>query len=942
MQAELARQRAAALEQSNARLTAEKASHLQLLSDLEAKVEEEGRHYREARQSLEWSFKSKEALWEQQLALYKSSIEELRAMSASSTGEAAMAGARASGLEASVTELRAQLAQQSERIRELQGAGSVSPLLRSAAVGADAGSETRPVPTSKDHEARIVKLQEQLHNLGEEKDTLAKNAQLWESLVRELEVDLKSRREENQDLSQQLAAMVQQREEHQKEAEAARARAQELEARVGRLGAEAEGLRAELGAKDEQVAAARHQGEARAREAAERLEEVEKEGASSRDVATRWEQIFQEEASAHKEDIEDLAEARGRCTLLEQQLEESRRQCNDLAAERREWSHSECEEEMLNLRRRLEQAEGHAEGLAAEALRYQQHLLDLSDRRSREEGGPESLLRIALEMRRANDAGEVRRRELELGVAAREREAAALRAEAAELRRRLDGERRALEALQEQFCKQEREYTTVSQLQRIMCESRRQAARILEVEAQAQALQTDLSAERSKVAPLQEQVGFLLRKEDEAAGTRRELEAKADEWKRLHDEVVVKLDRHDVNELKRLREEAPKWQAQRAQLQARLEKLQEELRQRQEELKQRAQELQTTRALRERNEELQRQAAEMNSRIDQLVRAKAQLQESNQRKDSHCKQLDSLKTLRDKRIEELERDLKKVQDDKQKLQATADRVQAQLAATPAKAEEEVRLAQQRADRALSLGTDYHRALEVLLAQGPNPQVREVAPTTTFADRFLGLPDAQRAAGRFEDPPEHGHSTRDASAPAHPEARGLGQGNVAEREGLGGASSMGAGGGLPISATTMAASIHGVTPAAAHVHGRAAPGGADGAAGLKRRASGGEAPGEAPGGEAPVEARVAKAVRTTAPGDGAGGTAAASFATPSRDAGALAAPATLWGTSGSASSSGPGTGLCGFGIKAAASTTAPVRGAGMVVVLEEGESDSVPA
>eukprot|EP00972_Heterocapsa_arctica_P108752 16012899-Heterocapsa_arctica.AAC.1 len=71
----------------------------------------------------------------------------------------------------------------------------------------------------------------------------------------------------------------------------------------------------------------------------------------------------------------------------------------------------------------------------------------------------------------------------------------------------------------------------------------------------------------------------LQKREEHWEQEKRTLEAKADEWKKLYDEVVLKFDAYDVKEMKKLKEDSAKWAPQRAELTQRLEKLQEELKQ---------------------------------------------------------------------------------------------------------------------------------------------------------------------------------------------------------------------------------------------------------------------------------------------------------------------------------------------------------------------------
>lgn len=967
-QAELARQEAAALRQSNAQLVAEKASQAQLVADMQAQLERQAKSYQEVKQALEKSFESKESLWQQQLTNYKASVEELRSASALHKAEAANAEARAKELEATANTPRAQPEGPARGAQEPQAAGAAGPAA-AAAGGAGLPSGTDASQTCKEADRlKVGKLQEQLRHTEEKMHVQAQNVQLWESLARGHEADLKARREEIQDLQQKLAAALKRGAEVEEEAERARDREQLLQAQVQELTSDVARLHAALGEMDEKVKAAQQEGNEEVREAMERIAAIEQESSSSRDVAARWQQSFQEEAAAHAEDIRELAEARGRCSALEHDLEDLRQQCRDLAA-KREQAQAEREEEIKDLRWRLQRTEVHVKGLMAESSRYEEHLLALSEQHERRDGASEAFLQIASEMRRAGDVGERRRCELELSLAAREREAAALRGEVAALQQRLDGEQRELARQQEQLRRREHEGATLCQLQHVMSERRQQAAKIVALEARERELCEDLAAQKEKVAPLEERVRALLQQEEAAAGARRRLEAQADEQKRLYDEVVVKLDTHDVNEFKRLREESTRWQAQRNDLHARLEK----------ELRQRSQDALSGRALKERTEELQRHLGEEKSRAEQLARAKAQLHESNQKKEAQCKQLESLKTLRDKKIEELERDLKRSHEERQRWQATAERVPAQHAAALGKSEEETKLAQQRADRGLAVAMDYQRALEALLAHNRDLEGREEqrAEVMTSADRGLGRLTAwlggaeehERAPGEAKAALDR--ELREDRAP-EPQASKV---NKREETSLTGSAGTGAGDHTINSGTaSTVASAEPLRPAAAQAQfqvAAAASSGADGAAGIKRKASSSEVVsgvgavasvsaagvcspsttvGAAEGGPAkaargaPSEGGAGGAVAAASPGpparemEGAGGAQSGRRVLTAVKAGALAVQATSLGTLAAASSSGAGTSsggsASGLGTRAAAAAATAARGVGMVVDLEE--------
>merc|ERR1712203_796869 len=115
------------------------------------------------------------------------------------------------------------------------------------------------------------------------------------------------------------------------------------------------------------------------------------------------------------------------------------------------------------------------------------------------------------------------------------------------------------------------------------------------------------------------EVMVLRRKEEEGERKRKELEATSDEWKRLHDEVVLKFDAKDVTELKRLKDEEVKWKAQRSDLLGRVEKLQDDSKQQKEDVA-------SSQGLKARNEELLKAATEAKAKVDQLTKEKAQLQ----------------------------------------------------------------------------------------------------------------------------------------------------------------------------------------------------------------------------------------------------------------------------------------------------------------------------
>jgi len=272
----------------------------------------------------------------------------------------------------------------------------------------------------------------------------ASNARRWESLARAHEERLQWKKEEAEKLQQSLQALQEERAASAAEAAEARKREELLEVRFQELTGVAEELRESVGERTERAAALAADSQKQQAEAARRLDLAERETLSLRTAASEWQQRHGDEVAARAADAAALSKAQERLSTEEQMLLHLQERCRELGASR-DQAHSAREEEIVDMRWRLQRAEGHAKTLGAEADRYQSQLMALVGlhEKCEEEIAADApvlplLRQLTAETQRCREVGEMQRRSLEVAADDSRREADKLRKQASELQQRLD------------------------------------------------------------------------------------------------------------------------------------------------------------------------------------------------------------------------------------------------------------------------------------------------------------------------------------------------------------------------------------------------------------------------------------------------------------------------------------------------------------------------
>lgn len=714
------------LEKFNATLLAKESAHGQAMVELQARIAHETDNYREMKRDLEAGYKREESLLREQLELSKQrqedlqrSVEELEKARAARETEASEARARVAELEKATAKLEAKLSQTTEELHELREAGAARPR-RGSEVAADAKAqlerslaswETSTGALASQGEGAVARLEKRLRLAEEREKDHQRNSELWKSLLASHEADLVQQRAETAKLTAELETLRTRQSEDCKNLEAAEQREQGLRAKLQDLEQATLGLKSQLDAKAAEVQEAVLEGERKAREAGGRLERAERESAGAKDVVGEWQQRHREAVTAHSRDIQELDDIQQRLRTLESEARELRREKADLTGEA-DRARNERSEELKALTERLEQAEKHSKSLAAEVRTYQEHFLALSQQKAADAegkgaGSEEGVQRIASEMRHARELGELKRQELELDNSRLSREAKALEAEVEDLQKRLDNEQREVLRLQAEVRLEHRAVAKLGQLSLLEDDKRRLEAEVKSLEARLAEANKKVDSGKALSEPLERSIEEKKRQQEIFDQALKECEAKADEWKTLYNEMVVKFDAHDVQEFKKLKQEETKWQTQRKELQAKLEKLQEDL-------KQRGLEVATSQGLKAKVDELNKALVAEKSGREAEKKKQAELQVELKNKEEVLTKkahVDGLLLLHQKKVTDLEATVKKLQEEKEKLTAEAAKGGAS-AANISKLEAEKKVEQQRADKALSLAMDYQRALEV--------------------------------------------------------------------------------------------------------------------------------------------------------------------------------------------------------------------------------------
>jgi len=731
------------LEEGRQNLLAEKAIYLQKVSDLEARITQERESNREARHDLETAFKREEKLFREQLDLSKrrqcdleQNNERLVAGKLRLEEEMQKAIVSAEELAQAKAQLEVQLAQrlresESQPVSDRGAGGGVGHI--DAIVQAEAQLSRSEAPIEKD--PRVAEIERQLRLAEERGREHAASTETWKALIQEHERDLQIRQEKIVNLQRELGKEREKSAKSEAEADSVRQKEQVLSADVQQLRSEAIQLRSSLEKKEAEVDLVRHDVEGKFRDKEEELATERRERALDRQRNEDLQQRYRSAASAHSRDMKDLEETRLREAELKKEMKELRQQNMELLGNV-ERLKVERDEEQMVVKEELDREKKHTKELRLENQRYQDSLVFLSQHKGQQTDDSEFVKRFAAEMRSAREMGELQRHELELDKVRLENETKSLRSENTDLQRRVDAEQQQVFKLQAEIRREQRAVAKLGQLGLLEDENRRLGAATKSLEERLAATSSELAVEKAKTLPLEQGAFAHQKKEDDWARDKCALEAKADQWRRLYDDLLVKYNAYDV-------QHSTKREAQVTEMRMRMEKLQDELRQKASESTQHS-------VLRKSIEDKTREHAEAVAKSEQLTAQvqtltnERRLEEAEKRRAHSLREL-ALKeyekgqaklTKREEELLEAHAHCAKQDEDLQRLQAKCtkqeddlQRLQAELAkvgAAPAtgaaslkKVEDDRNYAQQQADRAMGLAIDYQRAIDAFRKEREN-------------------------------------------------------------------------------------------------------------------------------------------------------------------------------------------------------------------------------
>lgn len=725
------------IQQSNITLLAEKSANGQLIIDLQARLTQESALFKDMKRDLEDSFKREEGRLKEQVqhteqrhSGARQRIEELDAQCTERKAEVGEARARQAEAEAQYARANAALAERTKQLEDLHASAGAHARYGIDAEVTEAEAQLERSRTAREKDPEVAKLKKELSFAEEMKQEHARSEERWKFLLGQHEKDLATSRASEAELHRQLRELREGQAKFDEKTDQAHKREFALEESARDLNREIEKLRALLAKKEEEFAEAKLEGEKQVHNANCRLEELQRQQGGNADDVDSWQRKHREAVSAHALDIELLQNLRERNESMEKELRETRSLFEQFRDEA-ERARAEKTDDAAGIQQRLARAEELSRSLEAENRKYQEHLLALSDQKAAGDGvtvgsaQDEAVQRIAGEMKCARELSEAKRQELELDRDRLQREVRALKDEAKSLQRRLDDEQQEALRLQAEVRREERAMAKMGQLSLLEDENRSLAAEVKSVEARLEEASSALDAKSSEMEPLNLRIRELVRKEEEADRGRQELEARADEWKRLYDEVVQKFDAFDVGAHKKLKDDYAKSQDLQQQFQRQVQKLQADLKNQGEQQKGLKAAAAEAEAMKKRSADFEKQLKETTAKVLQLTEEKAKITEQLKAQETEVKRSQDLRSLRDKMISDLNSKCKTVQEEHQAAlaQAKAGARTASAAACAAatadstarqkKLEDDLKLSQGRADKALSLAMDYQRVLEAL-------------------------------------------------------------------------------------------------------------------------------------------------------------------------------------------------------------------------------------
>jgi len=450
----LAREKIAWLEQSNKDLIKDKASHIEAMVDLQAKMAFEGGEYKKMKDDLQASFTREKQLQEKQMELCKQRETDLQATVTELTkarkereAEANEAKSRVVELVAAVVKLETQLAERSRSLEDLRAAGATRPRR-----GADFVAEAElHAQAEAQRSGQMQQLQEKLRKTEESANDHAKQVTVWKSLVDSRAQDLESQRGEADRLRAELARAKDAEAALDNQAKDALAKADGMEMKIIDLQAETKELqlssaklekdlnqrtaelRAATSKKDEEfasaVAAARLEGEQQAQTGESSVQPQKTDSAERKEEETdvqKYKRMYQQAVDAHGEDIKALDELESTCAGLKEEVLELQR----------------CRGEVETDLARLARSAADLEKAQKRAERAEQQVKSLSVDLETTQGVPAAAGgALPVSSGRVSGLEELLREELELDKQRLEADKLSIRKEVDELKKQLEAQK---------------------------------------------------------------------------------------------------------------------------------------------------------------------------------------------------------------------------------------------------------------------------------------------------------------------------------------------------------------------------------------------------------------------------------------------------------------------------------------------------------------------
>ncbi|CAK9013468.1 Hypothetical protein (Fragment) [Durusdinium trenchii] len=396
-----------------------------------------------------------------------------------------------------------------------------------------------------------------LQQATEREEQHQKTVETWKSLLAQQSSDLRNSKTEQERLEQELqdlkAQLSAERGKLEEAAQRDKAKAVELSVQLDESRSQVLGLRSQLEASSLELESAKLDWEQKMRDTTEEVNRLEREKQELQEEAQKAEQKYQEEVKLHASDAKELGSAHERLTELDRSCLQLKHQVKDLERETGR-AREERKEELSSVRKRMEQAERHAEFLSEENSRYRDQIVALS-----RSPGEESQ-QVLAEMKKAREIGELERRRLELQKTQVEEDVRALRAEN--------------QSLREQLANQQSENWRLQKDCQLETQSRAKLLQIDMIEDENCRLEADNKSMKQKLEEAEKRANattnpYVKQLEDEKKRTQElEKEAKsqkgqAEEWKSMYEACKFK------------EEDIKRWEAQQAELKSKVTSLEE-------------------------------------------------------------------------------------------------------------------------------------------------------------------------------------------------------------------------------------------------------------------------------------------------------------------------------------------------------------------------------